>query len=184
MDGARRPLNSTRIHIMTLLPRQIHDDRTRRIVDGSGLRLRPAILRGDTLYWLPRPVTQILLHDSWDQEKFKTLLVEGDTIVGSTRNGVDMTITGVIGSLPGEPTLTPDEMFAQLAELRSNLHVGPDDDKYRLFLIHDAELETYRFLQSCTTAKLEVEVSNLTAFRYQAVIHAEDPAVRTALDDE
>jgi hypothetical protein len=85
-------------------------------------------------------------------------------------------VSGVIGSEEATP-LGASEMFAALAELRSRVHVGPDDEKYRLYLYRDVLTETYRYFQSCTTVRLETDVSNPTAFAYRLVMHADDPAL-------
>lgn len=162
---------------MTISASQIQADRFRRIADWSDLRFQPAIVRGEDVYQLPRPVTQVALKETWDSERFKTLLVDGDTTVGSTRNGVEITVTGSIGSLDAE-TFTPVEMFAALAELRAQVHAGPDEeDKYRFDIYRDAGSATTRYFQSCSTVRLETDVSNAAAFRYRLVIHADDPQI-------
>lgn len=140
-------------------------------------RFKPAIERDGELYELPRPVPTLSLQETWDGEKYKTLLVDGDTIVGSTRNGVDITVSGEILSQAGELKLTEAEMFAALEELRARVHVGDDDEKYRFYLYHDADSETYRYFQACTTVRLETDLSNLAAFTYRLVVHAEDPVL-------
>jgi hypothetical protein len=73
-------------------------------------------------------------------------------------------------------------MFAALAELRTKLHVGLEDEKYRFFLYRNIETATYRYFQSCTTARLETDLSNSQVFRYQLVIHAEDPQIYDTLE--
>lgn len=146
-------------------------------------RFKPAVERDGELYELPRPVTHLSIQEAWDSERFKTLLVDGDTVVGSTRNGVEITLTGEIGSQAGMLTLSETEMFAALEELRAQVHVGPDEDeKYRFYLYHDATTATYRYFQSCTTVRLETDLSNLKSFGYRLVIHAEDPVIYDALD--
>lgn len=167
---------------MSLPADQFQADRNLRFADWGGFSFRPAVERDGELYELPRPVLHFALKDTWDGERFKTLLVDGDTVVGSTRNGVDLSLTGEIGSPPDTTLLSPAEMFAALAELRTKLHVGADDAKYRFFLYHDAETETYRYFQSCTTVRLETDLSNAQVFRYQLVIHAEDPQIYDTLE--
>lgn len=140
-------------------------------------QFKPAVERSGTLYELPRPVSVLKLQESWDGERFKTLLVDGDTVVGSTRNGVEITLSGEIASQGDALTLTEADMFAAIEELRSQVHVGADDQKYRFYLYHDSGTSTYRFFESCTTVRLETDLSDLAAFRYQLTIHAEDPVI-------
>lgn len=165
---------------MSLSAQQSQMDRSRRIADWRDLRFQPAIQRGDEIYQLPRPVAQIVLKETWDAERFKTLLVDGDTTVGTTRNGVEITVSGAIGSQDATPLAAAD-MFAALAELRAQVHVGPDDEKYRFYLCYDADSATYCYFQSCTTVRLETDLSNSSAFQYRLVIHADDPVMYNAL---
>ena len=82
-------------------------------------RFKPAVQRGDQFYELPRPVSHLSIQETWDYERFKTLLVDGDTVVGSTRNGVDITLAGEINSQAGVLTLSEADMFTAIEELRT-----------------------------------------------------------------
>ena len=165
---------------MSFSPDQLQADRNLRFADWGDLQFQPVIERDGELYDLPRPVFDISLKDTWDSERFKTLLFDGDTVVGSTRNGVDFSVTGEIGSPPDASPLTSGELFAALLELQTKLHVGPDDAKYRFYFIRDAETSMYRYVQSCTTVRMETDLSNVAAFRYRIEIHAEDPTIYAA----
>ncbi len=169
---------------MSISPDQLHADRQLRLADWHEFPLRPAVERGGEVYELPQPITNFAIKDSWDGERFKTLLVDGDTTVGTTRNGVDITLFGEIGSEAGDVALTRAEMLAALEELRARLHVGLDDDKFRFYLYRDVESETYRFFESCTTTRLETDLTNPQAFRFELVIHADDPTIYEALPEE
>ncbi len=162
---------------MTLPANQLQADRNLHFADWNDFRFQPVIERGGEFYELPRPITRFAFSDTWDSERFKTLLVDGDTVVGPTRNGVDIHLTGEIASPPGTTLWTPAEMFAALAELRANLHVGVDDDKYRFYLYRDVEAEIYRYFQACTTSRLETDLTNAAVFQYRLVIHADDPQI-------
>lgn len=166
---------------MTLSAEQLQADRLRRYIDGDAVRFRPKIGRGDALYDLPQPVSLMALNETWDGERFKTLLVDGDTSVGTTRNGVEITVSGVIGSTEASP-MTTTELFAALAELREQVHVGPNEEKYRFFLLHDAEASLYQYFQSCTTIRLETDFKQVTAIRYRLVLHADDPVIYASLE--
>lgn len=166
---------------MTLATTQLQADRLRRFVDWNAVQFRPKIGRGEEIYELPRPVSLVGLKETWDAERFKTLLVDGDTSVGSTRNGVDITVSGVIGSTESA-LMTPAELFAALADLREQVHVGPDDVKYRFFLLHDADASLYQFFQACSTVRLETDFRHMTAIQYRLVIHADDPMIYDDLE--
>lgn len=166
---------------MPLSVSQLQTDRHRRFVDWSVVQFQPKIGRGEDIYALPRPVSLVGLKETWDAERFKTLLVDGDTSVGSTRNGVDLTVTGVIGSTEATP-MTPAELFAALAQLRDQVHVGPDDAKFRFFLLHDADASLYQFFQACSTVRLETDFTHTTTIRYRLVIHADDPMIYDDLE--
>jgi hypothetical protein len=163
------------------LVNQLQADRQLRLTDWGDIPFKPAVERGGEWYELPGPVTHFSLSDTWDGERFKTLLVDGDTVVGSTRNGVNLSLAGEISSPPGSALQGPSDLFAVLAELRDRLHVGSDDEKYRFYLYRDADAGTYRYFQSCTTIRLETDLSNSTAFQYRLMIHAEDPQIYDAL---
>jgi hypothetical protein len=162
---------------MPLSPEQLQTDRDVRLADWDGVLFQPAVEREGEVYELPRPVWNLLIKDTWDSERFKTLLVDGDTVVGSTRNGVEISFMGEIGSASGGAVMTPAELFSDLIELRTQLHVGADDAKFRFYLYRDEASGTYRYFESCTTAKLETELSNLAAFKYRLWIHADDPTI-------
>ena len=162
---------------MTLPRELIQADRSLQSADWSEFRFQPAIVRDDEVYRLPQPVTDFSLLDTWDSERFKTLLVDGDTVVGSTRNGVDLVLRGEIGSSPGETAADAADLFEALAELRDRLHVGLDDARYRLYLIHDEAIGIYRYFQSCSTVRLDTDLTNSTVIRYHLTIHAEDPHI-------
>ncbi len=140
-------------------------------------QFKPAVERGGVLYELPRPISSLTLDETWDSERFKVLLVDGDTMTGTSRNGVDITLAGELSSRAGSLNRNEADMFAVLEELRSRLHVGGESEKYRFYLYHDAASETYRYLESCTTVRLETDLSQAAAFTYRVVIHAEDPVI-------
>ena len=140
---------------------------------------KPAVLSGETLFELPRPVTSLRLQDAWDFEQFKVPLADGDEVAGHSRQGVDVFLEGQIGTRAGALKPGEAEMFAEIENLRSALHVGAPDEKYTLFLYHDSGTSTYRHLKSCSTVRLEYDLSDKHLFTYSAVIHAEDPVVYT-----
>ena len=142
-----------------------------------GFRFRPAVERGGVLYELPRPISSLTLQETWDSERFKVLLVDGDQWAGTSRNGVDVTLAGELSSRAGAIQRSEAEMFAVLEELRNRLHVGESAAKYRFYLYHDADTATYRYLESCTTVRLETDLSKRAVFTYRVVIHAEDPVI-------
>lgn len=159
---------------------QLHADRNVRAADWTVVSVRPLIERDGTLYELPRPAWVVSLRDTWDGERFKTLLLDGDTVVGTTRNGVEITLRGELGAPPDGSAWTPAQIFAALAELRTQLHVGPDGVKYRLWLDRDPGTGAGWYFSSCSTLRLETDVSNAAAVSYRVVVHAENPEMTAA----
>ncbi|MFG0333627.1 MAG: hypothetical protein ACF8TS_09725 [Maioricimonas sp. JB049] len=140
-------------------------------------QFKPAIWRTGTLYELPRPIRSLRIQDEWDFQRFKVPLVAGDLTVGSSREGVDIIVSGQIGSQSGELRLTEADMFTELEALRSALNQAADDDPYEFFLYHDPGDATYRSFRDCTTVRFEYDLSNQALFTYSAVIHAGDPMI-------
>ena len=168
---------------MSVSPDQLQSDRRQRIADWTEPSPRAAIERDGEIYELPQPVTSLTCDDSWDSERFKTLLVDGDTTVGSTRNGIDIAVTGEIGQQAGDVILTDAELFAALSELRDQLHVSPDGPKFRFYLHRDIESESFRFVEGCTAMKLETDMSQRQTMTYRLVIHADDPTIYAELGE-
>ncbi|QDU41031.1 hypothetical protein Mal4_53960 [Maioricimonas rarisocia] len=138
---------------------------------------KPAIWRDDTLYELPRPIRSLRIQDEWDFQRFKVPLVDGDLTVGSSRDGVDIIVSGQIGSQSGELRLTEADMFSELEALRTALDRSAGDAPYHFFLYHDPGAETYRSFRECTTVRFEYDLSKQALFAYSAVIHAGDPTI-------
>jgi len=140
-------------------------------------RFKPAIYRNSVLFEFPRPVPVLKIQESWDVERFKVPLQDGDRWVGHSRNGVEIALQGQVGSQAGSLKLTEDDMFAAIEALRSALHVGADDDRYDFYLFHDDASTTYRSFRSCSTVRLDYDLSNEKLYTYSVVIHAEDPVL-------
>lgn len=140
---------------------------------------RPAIVRGETLYELPRPLPRLRLVDTWDSDRFKVPLRDGETRQGHSRNGVVITLSGDVLSHDGSLQLNEQSMFETLEDLRAALHVGGETERYRFYLYFDAETETYRHFRDCSTLKFEYDLSEPQRFHYELQIHAEDPTLYT-----
>ena len=138
---------------------------------------QPAIYRDETLWKLPRPVTSCRVREAWDFEKFKVPLAVGDVQLGHSREGVDLLLEGQIGSQADELKLSEETMFAAIESLRSQLDVTSEATKFEFFLYHDDATDTYRKFQSCSTVRLEYDLSNPHLFTYSAVIHADNPTI-------
>lgn len=134
---------------------------------------RPAIYRDAALYELPRPIDVLRLSDGWDFDRFHVPLAEGDVTVGHSRRGLEIAIEGRIGTQAGALRGTEEEMFDEIAALRSTLGAG----EFELFLYYDTASGTYRKFRSCSTIRFESDLSDPHLFAYQALIHADDPAV-------
>ena len=69
--------------------------------------------------------------------------------------------------------------FAELEALRAVLDVASSDEKFDFYLYHDADLETYRHFNSCSTVRFDYDVTDKNRFRYAILLHADDPTIYT-----
>jgi len=138
---------------------------------------RPAIQRGGDLYELPRPVTVLRILEGWDFEQLKVPLADGDFLAGHSRQGVTISLSGQFGAREGVLSATEEQMFEEWAELREQLDVTQNADKYEFFLYHDAGSGTYRSFRQCSTVRFECDMSSKHLFEYSLIVHAEDPAL-------
>lgn len=140
---------------------------------------KPAVFKNATLYELPRPVVAVRVQDAWDFEKFKVPLRDGDSYIGHSRDGIDISIEGQVGSRDGTLTVSEEAMFEELESLRDVLDVSGPDDRYDFFLYHDAATDTYRHFKQCSTVRFDYDLSDKNLFTYSISIHAEDPVIYT-----
>ncbi|MBT4865283.1 MAG: hypothetical protein HON53_09210 [Planctomycetaceae bacterium] len=140
---------------------------------------KPAVYDGTTFYELPRPIMAIRVQDAWDFEQFKVPLANGDSVVGHSRQGIDIRIEGQVGTQAGGLKISEADMFGELEQLRSQLDVTSSEDEYEFFLYHDTATATYRKLKSCSTIRFDYDLSNKALFTYSVAIHAEDPTIYT-----
>ena len=140
---------------------------------------KPAIWSNSVWHELPRPVTAVRLHDSWDFAQFKVPLHGGDFVAGRSRNGVDISLEGQVGKQAADVVITEEAMFEALEDLRQALHPSSPAATYELFLYADAATSTYRSLRSCTTVRFEYDLSEPRLFTYSLLVHATDPAIYT-----
>ena len=140
---------------------------------------KPAIYRDSSLYEFPRPVDSLRVRDSWDFQTIKIPLADGNTVVGGSRQGVEIIVEGRFGSQAGTLTLTESGMFQEIEDFRNALDVPETSDTYSFFLYHDATAGVYRKFKSCLTIRFEFDLSDEKLYSYSAVIHAADPVVYT-----
>ena len=140
-------------------------------------QFKPTIDNGTILHELPRPILRFHVQDGWDFEQFKVPLKDGDTLVGHSQQGIDISIEGQIGTQSGTLKLTEAEMFDALESLRSVVDVADSNSKYDLFLYYDVASSTYRKYKSCSTVRFEYDLSEKNLFTYSLTIHAEDPVI-------
>ena len=138
---------------------------------------KPAVYKSSVLYELPRPVPVLRVRDGWDASRFKVPLADGDALVGHSRQGVDITLEGQIGSQSGALKLSEGDMLEGLEALRSALDVSSASEKFEFFLYHDAASGTYRKFKSCSAVQFEMDLSNQSLFTYSLVVHAENPVL-------
>ena len=140
-----------------------------------GLVLRPGIWREGSYFELPRPIPVLRIEDQWDYQRLKVPLKAGDVLAGQSPDGADIVIQGQFGTWNGLVTATETAMFAAVEALRQAVRMGPDDERYELFVYYDPDTATYRKFRQCTTARFECDLSNVHLFGYELVVHAEDP---------
>ena len=143
------------------------------------LVFRPALYRGGTLFELPRPITTLRVLDAWDFEQFKVPLAAGDRLYGHSRNGLDLSIEGSVGTRAGTLCATEEDMLAALSQLSEAFDITSDEDRYEFFLYHDQPSAAYRKYRSCATVRFEYDLSSPQLFTWSAVVHAEDPRLYT-----
>ena len=141
------------------------------------LTFKPAIYRDAFLYELPRPVDSLRVRDSWNFQTFKIPLADGNTVIGGSRQGVEIIVEGRFGSQAGTLTLTETDMFEEIKDFRGALDVPDTSDTYSFFLYHDATVGIYRKFKSCSTIRFEFDLSDEKLYSYSAVIHAADPTL-------
>jgi hypothetical protein len=138
---------------------------------------QPAIYDGETFHDLPRPVLSVRVREAWDFERRKVPLADGDESVGHSRDGVEIVVSGRIGPTAADPGATGLDLLAAVESLRQVLHVGGASAKYDFYLEHDATAGTYRHFKSCSTVRLEYDLSDKSLLEYTAVIHADAPTL-------
>lgn len=138
------------------------------------LHFAPTIIRPGYSFELPRPILSLRLADAWDYERFKVPLRDGDTLSGHSRNGTDIRIEGQIGTHAGQLRSNEQAMLETLESLRTALHVGSSSDTFILSLYHD-DLGEHRYLDECTTTRLDFDLSEKHLFSFMVQIHAANP---------
>lgn len=137
--------------------------------------LKPGVYRDEEFYELPRPVPVVRVQDAWDFTRLKVPLAAGDTLVGHSRQGVNLVVEGSFQA--SDPETSDTDRFAEIEALRAAVHVGAADDKYEFFLYQDVDAEEYRKFKQCSTVRFECDLADSHLFFYRIVIHAEDPVL-------
>ncbi len=143
-----------------------------------GMVFRPSVRKGGEFFGLPGPISKFQVQDAWDYERYKVLLEAGDGTVGISRNGVDITIQGEVGSVDGEPMLSEVEMLETLEALRSALD-ATDEELLDFFIYRDDEAEEYRYFRQCSVSRFRYELSRPELYEYSLILHADDPVMQT-----
>ena len=138
---------------------------------------RPSIVRTNSVFELPQPVTSVRVQDSFDFAKLKAPQMTGDMLIGHTSSGVDISIEGQIASHAGVLRLSEEQMFLTLEALRQAVHSISPDDRFRLFLYFDPATATYRSFRECATVRFEYDLSRKQLFTYTLVVHASRPTI-------
>lgn len=140
---------------------------------------KPAIWKGGSLTLLPRPVTALRPHDTWDMRDSKVPLKDGSVTTGHSFNAVEIEIAGKMAIQSSVANLPEQEMFTHYESLRNLLNINDDSQKYEFFIYHDAGSGIYRKYKSCSCRDLALGFGDddRVVFTYQATIIADDPVV-------
>ncbi|MCG6154902.1 hypothetical protein [Rubinisphaera margarita] len=142
-----------------------------------GLVFRPAILKAGTFHALPQPITKVQIQESWDFERYKVLLEDGDGTVGRSRNGVDITLHGEVARVGDQLLLSEVEMLAALEDLRAVFHAD-GDASFSVYLYRDEGDESSRYFQECSVTRFVYDLTRPELYVYSLVLHADDPVLR------
>lgn len=142
---------------------------------------KPAIRKGGTLTLLPRPVTLLKPHDSWDMRDSKVPLKDGSIVTGHSFNAVEIEIAGMLAIDGSVADLTEQEMFTHYESMRNLLNINSDAQKYEFFIYHDAGTGVYRKYKQCSARDLVLSFGDddHVVFTYSATIIADDPTIYT-----
>ena len=136
----------------------------------------PFICRDGVLTELPRPILTCRLHDTWDFQKYKVPMLDGEIVTGCSQDGVEIRIEGQIGTLSGTPQLSEQAMFAAVESLRSAAQPLPNSDCFLLALFQ-TDNGNHRYFRNCTAHRLDIDFSDKHIFSYSLAIHAADPVI-------
>ncbi|MEW4490974.1 hypothetical protein AB1L42_23035 [Thalassoglobus sp. JC818] len=141
----------------------------------------PAVYRSGTLTELPRPVVTFRISDSWDYQKLKVPLQDGEHVQGHSRDGTNIIIEGQIGMHSGQPRLSESDMLTSLDETRNVLDVNAETGLFRFVLFRDQSSGTYRYFEDCSTTRFEFDLSNHSLYAYSISIYAANPRLHENL---
>ncbi|WP_437186945.1 hypothetical protein SH668x_000316 [Planctomicrobium sp. SH668] len=107
--------------------------------------------------------------------KLKVPRQDGDHLAGASRDGVNISLEGQIGSHAGELKVAESSMLECVDLLREALR-STDERGFFLGMFRDEE-GIYRYFQRCFTNSFDVDFSNPRIYSYSVVIHAGDPVL-------
>lgn len=142
---------------------------------------KPAIYKGSTLTWLPRPVDTVRLTTEWDNRESKVPLKDGISTTGHSLNGRVITIGGKTGKNESGFLCTDEDRMDELEAVLTLLDISADSEKFELFLYHDAGSGVYRKFKQCSPKSYGYAQGERQDERvhspYELVIVAEDPVL-------
>jgi len=145
---------------------------------------RWGVYKSGVFYDFPGPVTQIRVADEYDEDRKKSVAVEGEQIAGVSRNATTITVSGKTQISSDGTTDTPvcafENQFSSYSQFRAACHTT-NADKYELFLIYDSVTPRYRKFKrvSCKSFICDMGDDNRTEIPYNVVFTAEDPTIYT-----
>ena len=144
---------------------------------------KPAVYKGSTLYEFPRTVNVVNIKDSWDMREAKVPLADRNHVNGVSRNGVSITVGGLIAfdGETGSPFCAEADRWAAYEALRSALDVSDDSERFEFFVYHNPATPYYRKFKNCVCKECSLDVGDdsRTDWPYTVQIFAETPTIYT-----
>lgn len=145
---------------------------------------RWGIYKSGVFYDFMSPVRQIRISDEYDEDRKKSVMVEGEQISGCSRNAVTITLSGSnqisTDGTTDTKVCTFQTQFSAYTQFRAACHTT-NADKYELFIIYDAASSYYRKFKrvSCKSFSCDMGDDNRIELPYNVVFTAEDPTIYT-----
>jgi hypothetical protein len=139
------------------------------------------IYKSGTFYPFPAPLETFTIEDSYDIDRKKAILVEGEQLAGQSRNAVRVQVSGKsqISASTDLAVCTERTQLELYTAFRSNMHVT-GTDKFELFMIYsDTAPAYYRKFKNCCpdSARVTFGDDSRLEYPYSLSFMCEDPVI-------